>query len=336
MKVKKMVPRRSDRELVEHMLNYMTNIKSIATEGELATALNINSETANKWLELFLLIKQNCPDFQYKKLGRYRIIDMVGIGGLAQEMSQVKLTPIVGSRYRVTRSEALNAIHSDIRRIAKMLIWQLRQNDLDIWYVFIEDSRAAFAEVIDVNLNQLTGSDKQKKDFQAFKSSLQANIDLLYDSIETIQTDEAPKKKLKLITLERNFIKKLVYITTEFEESVLKTGKKPDYLTTEEPMISSRSNMLAEMKVTLDNLPKTLQKPDMKDVERIRKRSKVIPYLKCFSCNIEQQFPIHCTQSMDYEDGNLICEICKEKAPIPTCSKCNRQFGIGVKKMTKG
>jgi hypothetical protein len=309
----------------------MTNIKSIATEGELASALNINSETANKWLELFLLIKQNCPDFQYKKLGRYRIIDMVGIGGLAQEMSQVKLTPFVGSRYRVTRSEALNAIHSDIRRIAKMLIWQLRQNDLSIWYAFIEDSSAAFDEVIDVNLNQLTGSDKLKKDFQAFKSSLQTNIDLLFDSIKAIQADEAPKKKLKLITLERNFIKKLVYITTEFEKSVLKTGKKPDYLTKEEPMISSRSNMLAEMKVTLDNLPKVLKKPEEKELVRRQKKSEIIPYLKCFSCTFEQQFPIHCTQRMDYEDGYLICEICREKIPLPKCSNCKKPLDIGVK-----
>ncbi|NHK31165.1 MAG: hypothetical protein FK730_07420 [Asgard group archaeon] len=326
-----MVPRRSDRELVEQMLNYMTYIKSIATEGELATALNINSETANKWLELFLLIKQNCPDFQYKKLGRYRIIDMVGIGGLAQEMSQVKLTPIVGSRYRVTRSEALNAIHSDIRRIAKMLIWQLRQNDPDIWYVFIEDSSAAFVEVIDVNLNQLTGSDKTKKDFQAFKSSLQANIDLLFNSIKEIQADEAPKKKLKLITLERSFIQKLVYITMEFEESVLKTGKKPDYLTTKEPVISSRSNMLAEMKVTLDNLPKVLKKPEEKELVRRQKKSEIIPYLKCFSCTFEQQFPIHCSKRMDYEDGHLICEICKEKIPLPKCSNCKKPLTIGVK-----
>ena len=44
--------------------------------------------------EIFLLIKELCPEFQYKKLGRYRIIDMVGIGDLAQEVSEVKLKPV--------------------------------------------------------------------------------------------------------------------------------------------------------------------------------------------------------------------------------------------------
>ncbi len=67
-----MVPRRSDRELVEQMLNFLSGVKLVATEGELAAALNINSETANKWLELFLLIKENCPD-----LRNTRVVDMI-------------------------------------------------------------------------------------------------------------------------------------------------------------------------------------------------------------------------------------------------------------------
>jgi len=79
--VKKMAPRRSDRELIEQMIDYINGIKTVATEGELAKALNINSETANKWLEIFLEVKRNCTDFQYKKLGRYRLIDKVDLGG---------------------------------------------------------------------------------------------------------------------------------------------------------------------------------------------------------------------------------------------------------------
>ena len=104
-----MVPRRSDRELIEQMLDYLNGIKSTATEGELAAALEINSETANKWLELFLLIKEKCPDFQYRKYGRYRIIDMVGLGSLIQEISQAKLTHVVDTRAQ-TRFNTLNAI----------------------------------------------------------------------------------------------------------------------------------------------------------------------------------------------------------------------------------
>ena len=121
-----MVPRRSDRELVEEMLSYLNEIKVISTEGELATVLNINSETANKWLELFLLIKKNCPDFNYKKLGRFRIIDMVDLGGLAQEISQVELTKVTGTRYRKTRYEVLNVLYQDIKKIARTLIYKLR------------------------------------------------------------------------------------------------------------------------------------------------------------------------------------------------------------------
>ncbi|NPD90700.1 MAG: hypothetical protein HGN29_18470 [Asgard group archaeon] len=138
-----------------------------------------------------------------------------------------------------------------------------------------------------------------------------------------------------MITLERNFIQKLVFITHKFEESELKAGKKPDLLVLDEKELqkASRHSLMAEMKVTLDNLPTKLQKPDKKDIARIGKGSKFMPFLKCFTCNFEQQFPIHCTQRMDYEDGHLICEICKEKIPIPTCSKCNKMLGIGVKKL---
>ncbi|MHA1185706.1 MAG: hypothetical protein ACTSSK_02350 [Candidatus Heimdallarchaeota archaeon] len=87
------------------------------------------------------------------------------------------------------------------------------------------------------------------------------------------------------------------------------------------------------MKVAQDNLPSVLQKPDKKPLEQKHLKPQMIALRKCFSCSKEQQFPIHCTQRMDYEDGQLVCEICKEKMPLPNCSKCNQPLGIAIKKM---
>ncbi|MBK5114793.1 MAG: hypothetical protein KGD59_15015 [Candidatus Heimdallarchaeota archaeon] len=330
-----MVPRRSDRELIEHMLTYLNDIKTVATEGELAAALKINSETANKWIEIFQLIKKNCPEFQYKKIGRYRLIDKVGLGGLAQEISEVELKHVAVTRYRVTRFNVLNAIHSDIRKLTKMLIWGPRSNDMSDWNTTVKSSNKVLLKIIKHNLNQLAGPEGKDDAYQAFKSSLQTSLDDLMKSIKDLMTGDVSKPILKLITLERNFILKLVFITREFEEAELKAGKKPDLHVVDEKEIpkGSRKNMLAEMKVTLDNLPDTLKKPDKSEIARIGKRAKFDPFLRCFTCNFEQEFPIHCTQHMDYEDGQLVCEICKERLPIPKCTKCKQKLGIDVKEL---
>jgi hypothetical protein len=333
-----MTPRRSDRELVEHLLEYLNSIKTISTEGELAAALSINSETANKWLELLILIKRNCPDFQYKKVGRYRIIDMVGLEGLAQEISQVDLkkfkaerysTTRLQTRYRATRFGTLNNIHHDLRMITKMLIRRLQENNLSNWTTIVNDAVNVFEEVINVNLYLLASPEGKNEGFIEFKSSLQNSIEVFIKSIIDLEPNITVKPKLKLITLERDFTQKLSFIVQKFEESELKLGKKPDLFMKNHEVDPKafRTSMLGEMKVKLDNLPNALQKPDLE-----KKKSKVEPFLKCFSCNLEQPFPIHCNQHMDYEDGVLICEICREKMTIPVCSKCNQILGIGIKK----
>ncbi|MGC9779555.1 MAG: hypothetical protein HZR80_09970 [Candidatus Heimdallarchaeota archaeon] len=332
-----MAPRRNDRELIEHMLNYLNEIKLVATEGELASELKINSETANKWLELFLLIKNNCPDFQYKKFGRYRIIDMVGLGGLAQEISQVKLKHSVGTRYRVTRAVTMHSIQNELRRITAMLIGRLKFTELTDWDALIDDSNKVFSEIIDVNVNQLAGPQGNDDEFQIYKSSLKTCLEVFIQSLIDLTTGKTLKPVLALPVLERNFKQKVMFITHKFEETMLKAGKKPDYLTMDEKRYPkpSTSDLMAEMKVVFDDMPNVLQKPNRNDLSTISKKPEFIPFLRCFSCNFERQFPVHCTLSMDYEDGHLICEKCKEIIPIPTCSECNQTLGIGIKELER-
>jgi hypothetical protein len=319
------------------MLSYLNEIKVVSTEGELVNALKINSETANKWLELFLLIKKNCPDFNYKKLGRFRIIDMVDLGGLAQEISQVELKKVTGTRYRKTRYEVLNRIYQEIKKIARALIHKLRFDEQVKWSKLIIDSHKAFNDILDENINQLAGSKKIEEDFQLFKSSLTSSINIFIQSIKNVEKDKAPAPKLKLVKIERDFDQKILHIFQEYEKAELKAGRKPDYLVLDKEKLpkSTRSSLRSELKVKLDNLPNVLEKIDKSKLTRQHETHELVPFLKCFSCNIEQKFPIHCTQRMDYTDGNLVCEICKERISIPICSKCNQIFGITVKELKK-
>lgn len=332
--VYRMVSRRSDRELVEQMLNYLNEIIGVAKEGDLTRALNINSETANKWLELFMLIKEKCPDFNYKKLGRYRIIDMVDLGGLAQEISQAKLKKVTGTRYRVTRYEVLNAIYQDLKMIAKKLIYQLRFGEDKNWSKLIVDSQKAFNEILNDNVNLLAGSEGKDTEFQAFRSSLTASIEVFIKSIKNVEKAKytSPASRLKLIKTERDFELKIIHIFQTYEEFEMKSGRKPDYLVLDKEKLpkSTKSSLLAELKVNLDKLPDVLQKPDREILEKRLKKHTLAPVLKCFTCQTEQPFPIHCTQRMDYEDGQLVCEICKKRIQIPACSECSKTLGIGV------
>ncbi len=330
-----MVPRRSDRELVEQMLNFLSGVKLVATEGELAAALNINSETANKWLELFLLIKENCPDFHYTKLGRYRIIDMVGLGSLAQEISQVKLKHVAGTRTRRTRFQTLNAIDHDLRMIARILIKRLKLSERTKWNSLIEASNKAFTQIINVNINMLAGPEGKDNEFRAFKSSLKASVGAFVKSIKDLETGDVIKPKLELKKIERDFIQKIVFITQKFEESELKAGKRPDYGKREKIIAHNtlRGRVMSELKVSLDNLPSVLEKPKWDNRDRSQKILKIIPVLRCVSCNFERQFPTHCSRSMEYEDGNLICRKCNEKISIPACPECNQALSIEVKEL---
>ncbi|MHA1110877.1 MAG: hypothetical protein ACTSRE_07215 [Promethearchaeota archaeon] len=330
-----MPPRRNDRELVEQMINHLSGTKLVTTEGELASALNINSETANKWLELFLLIKKNCPDFRYKKLGRYRIIDMVGLGNLVEEISQAKLKPVPNIRSRITRFEALNAIEHDLILIARILIKRLKLREMKKWNSLTKASHKAFSQIINENVNRLVSPEGNDDDFQIFKSSLQTSVEALFKSLKNLETFDVIKPKLKLGKIRRDFIQKIVFITQLFEESELKNGKKADYgeLEVKKPHKSLRSSVMSELKVSLDNLSSVLKKPKRDNRDRMQKSPKFIPVLRCISCNFERQFPTHCSRSMEYEDNKLICEKCNKRMSIPSCPECNQTLSVNVKEV---
>ncbi|MHA1521280.1 MAG: hypothetical protein ACTSRK_13935 [Promethearchaeota archaeon] len=325
-----MAPRRSDKELIEQMLEFLNGIKLVTTEGKLAAALNINSETANKWLEIFLLIKKNCPDFQYKKTGRYRIIDMVGLGNLALGISKAKLKHVAGMRVRTTRFKALNTIVHDVKMIARIFIKQLKLSERTKWNSLIEASEKALAQVINLDLIMLAGPEGKDTDFQSFKSSLKTSIEVFVKSIKDLEAGDAIKPKLN--DLERDFIQKIVFNTQKFEESEVKAGKRPNIRMNEmrKPPKTLRGMVMNELKVNLDNKSSLLKKPKWDNLDRMQKIPKSIPILRCDSCNFERHFPIHCSKSMEYEDGTLICRKCDEKMPIPKCTECNQALGIGI------
>ncbi|MHA1122703.1 MAG: hypothetical protein ACTSPC_07820, partial [Candidatus Heimdallarchaeota archaeon] len=198
-----------------------------------------------------------------------------------------------------------------------------------------KDSNKVFAEIINENVDQLAGLEGKDDDFRVFKSSLKTSVDVFIKSVKDLETNNANKPVLKLPKLERDFIQKIRFITQKFEGSELKARKKPDLikLDEKESYTPVRTSLMSELKTNIDDRSKVLKKLDKKDLVRRHEKSEMIPFLKCFSCTFEQQFPIHCKLRMDYEDGQLICEKCKEKIPIPKCSSCNQPLGIGVKKM---
>ena len=78
--------RRSDLELVEEIINYLKTKKGIVTQGQLCSSVNINSETADKWLKILYLIKNDCPKFQFGKAGKYGLISIVDFDDLQAEL----------------------------------------------------------------------------------------------------------------------------------------------------------------------------------------------------------------------------------------------------------
>ena len=151
-------------------------------------------------------------------------------------------------------------------------------------------------------------------------------------SIKDLEISDAIKPKLELMNLERDFIQKIVFITQKFEESELKAGKKPDYrkMKMKKSHKTSRGIVMSELKVSLDNLSSVLKKPKWNNWDRKQKMPKLIPVLSCVSCNFEQQFPAHCSRTMEFNDGNLICRKCEEKMSIPTCIECGQALSIEI------
>ncbi len=68
--------RHTDIELVQDMLKYLKGRKGIVTQGQLCTKLGINSETAEKWLQILHLVKNECPAFEFGKTGKNGIVSV--------------------------------------------------------------------------------------------------------------------------------------------------------------------------------------------------------------------------------------------------------------------
>ncbi|MFW9930179.1 MAG: hypothetical protein ACFFD1_12365 [Candidatus Thorarchaeota archaeon] len=72
------MPRRNDAKLVTEMVDYLKNLRvESLSQGDLCSSMNINSETASKWLNIILFLKENVPNFTIEKFGRYTIIRFV-------------------------------------------------------------------------------------------------------------------------------------------------------------------------------------------------------------------------------------------------------------------
>ncbi|MFX0117591.1 MAG: hypothetical protein ACFFB3_23805 [Candidatus Hodarchaeota archaeon] len=69
--------RRKDLELVEEIIGYLKKKKGVVTQGQLSSAVGINSETAEKWLNILHFVLNECPRFKFGKAGRYGILSIV-------------------------------------------------------------------------------------------------------------------------------------------------------------------------------------------------------------------------------------------------------------------
>lgn len=70
--------RRKDLELVKAMISYLEGKIGVVTQGQLCATIGINSETAEKWLKILHLVKNQCPYFAIGKAGRFSIISIFG------------------------------------------------------------------------------------------------------------------------------------------------------------------------------------------------------------------------------------------------------------------
>ncbi|OLS20249.1 MAG: hypothetical protein HeimC3_41340 [Candidatus Heimdallarchaeota archaeon LC_3] len=69
------MPRRTDSELITDIVDYLRKISAESiSQGALCSDLKINSETANKWLNIILYVKENTPDLKLEKLGKFTLI----------------------------------------------------------------------------------------------------------------------------------------------------------------------------------------------------------------------------------------------------------------------
>jgi hypothetical protein len=69
--------RRKDLELVEEIVRYLKKKKGVVTQGQLSSAVGINSDTAEKWLNILYFVLNECPRFTFGKAGRYGIVSIV-------------------------------------------------------------------------------------------------------------------------------------------------------------------------------------------------------------------------------------------------------------------
>ncbi len=68
--------RRNDHDLVEAIVSYLKTKKGVVTQGQLCSAVGINSNTAEKWLAILHFVLTECPKFTFGKAGRYGVVSI--------------------------------------------------------------------------------------------------------------------------------------------------------------------------------------------------------------------------------------------------------------------
>lgn len=68
--------RRTDQDLVKELIEYLKEATGTVSRGKLCKALGINPDTAEKWLEIGILFRKECPAFEYNKADHLGIISL--------------------------------------------------------------------------------------------------------------------------------------------------------------------------------------------------------------------------------------------------------------------
>ena len=108
--------RRSEKQIVEVLLNHLVKVKGVVSQRELCSEVGINPKTVSKWLFLFQLIKNQCPDFRYELNGQSPIIIRPHFSGSRDEVkTQIhQFLDVHGIKMSELRKECVNLISEEI------------------------------------------------------------------------------------------------------------------------------------------------------------------------------------------------------------------------------
>lgn len=320
--------RRSDKDLIEEMLKYLNGIKSTVTEGEFAKELNVNSETARKWLEIFLLIKKKCPDFEYRNYGRYRIIDTFHYGSLRKDIAQAELNS-QPKLHQVVPFEKFDEIELDLKMIASKIIKKLKFSDISDWKKLIDSGKTKFSNFLKTKVVQLSISDDKDEKYKYFSNQLKLVFGSMLDSVEILINGDSMKPKLELNDIKRDFIQKIAFIMAEYVEYIINSGRLKEFpnLDKRPTRPNLRKSVMSELKISFDQGQNYLKKLDFPK-RTIQNR---VPLLSCDSCSFDLEFPTHCSEYMEIDGDNLKCIKCQAKISIPRCENCEQKLIFEIK-----